>query len=270
MFLHTIFKTFALLFIANLLCAPIPHHTDSLANELNEATRKAVADANDDEDNISGSECDLFEIFDIDKSTTYTPRISPAEELLESDKKSLASAKSTVAWMQTSAQKCRKTLKTKAAKDTLAAIVTDCRMDDLSKIEHALTRWEQKIPKKYPEGAVDYSIHEWMETAHSQALKELEQHLSSGVLLGNVYEPHDVTALCNYVRDISCIYWSSHEDSLYYGWLRDIAAKYYDSKINKNDVKACFKVVEVVARFANKSSTTADDLDSILSALMLQ
>jgi hypothetical protein len=122
------------------------------------------------------------------------------------------------------------------------------------------------MPKKYPEGAVDYSIHEWMKTAHYKSLTILEQYLSLGVFLGKPYEQDDAAVLCAFVREISCAYYDFHEDSQYYNWLCRIAAEYYDLKINKQDIKACFKALGVIARFANQSNETADDLDNIVSA----
>lgn len=139
-------------------------------------------------------------------------------------------------------------------------------MKYLGKIERALNKWSQKMPKKYPEGAVDYTIHECMETAHSKALGILAQYLGTGVLFGKSYEQADAATLCSYVRDISCAYYDYHEDSGYYDWLCGIAAKYYDLKVNKNDIVACFNALKVVGKFAEKSSETADDLDNSVSA----
>ena len=259
-----ILKSLALILAASAYChKTLPRHDDPLATTISHAASKALADANYD-DAPASPPVDFSTM--LNGKNKYTPRVIPRAELLAEDQKTLRRAQSTVAWTESSAQKCRKNLKTPAAKKALAAIVDACKMDDLSRIERALNRWSQKMPKKYPEGAVNYRIHEWMEESHNEALGILADYLSSGVLFGKSYEQADAAALCAYVRNISCAYSDFHEDSLYYGWLRGIAAAYYDKKVNKNDVKACFDALKVVTGFAEKSSETADDLDSSASS----
>jgi hypothetical protein len=137
MFLQTIFKSFVLLFIANLYCHnPLPRHDDPLAFTINYETQKAVAAANHAGD-IPSTPCDFSAFLKDGNRPKYTPRVVTSAELLASDLNSLANAKSTVAWVEKSAKACRKGLKTKAAKDALAEIVNACSMNDLSKIERA-------------------------------------------------------------------------------------------------------------------------------------
>jgi hypothetical protein len=265
MFLRTIFKSCSVLFAINIYCTSLPNHDDSIAETMMRATIKALDAANYDEDTTSQPTYGFSNFLNNDFTESTPPAVTP-DKHLASDKKSLASAQSTVIWIKTIATKCRKNLKTDAAKKTLDAIITACSMDNLSNIEIALNKFSQKMPKKYPEGQVDCSIHEWMITAHRKTLTTLKQYLDSGVMLGKDYEQSDALALREFVRNISVAYDDCHEEASYHDWICRVAAANYDLKINKQDIKACFEALGVVAKLAVQSSKSADDLDSCVSA----
>ena len=196
------------------------------------------------------------------KKSKYTPAPKPtATQCLAHDKKALAGAQSTLAWLSEKAQKVRLRLKTSAGRKTLDAIVRAARID-LSDIENSLDEWSKKLPKKYPVDAVDTFLHYSFQKASPKALDVLWNHITAGVLVGSADEQADLETLCKSFIAINSVLDDCSEKSTLHGAFRKRFTQCYDA-IPKTDVIACAMILRHINRVGKIALKTADDGDDI-------